>query len=586
MDTVYLSSYSFGRFIPLFMSVIITIFFLGRKNRSKPTLFLGLYFFFVALFNVGYFIALSFFSSHGAIGWFIAGLSVFGLVFLIQFAYHISENPYERESKIIFVISLIIAFLAYGDYVFVAYNKPIVLNETGYAHDYRSNYIPVVIMIFYLWTLFVFIRKVLHLSEKKKKGLFKIKTFFSPGNREGRLCRNFTFLVILDSFSSSLVVMFTLFDSFTKNQINLIMNLAILLTCFFYMIVYVNHSPEPVSFMVKLISIFYATTLVVITVLGSISLAYGEKNFKENCDLISNYIIMNNDLKLQRNCEIYYVLKKDGNKREIIYRNNLLSINVKYQDFIGEKKYIFSGSHPFIIYNKRNGNSFYQYAISYIAFKKALHDQSRTFIYATLIIAFFVMVLFRVIFYTGIINPLHNLIKGFNDITTGTLEVEVPVHSEDEIGKISQSFNALIASIRERQDHIHRNALLENEAKEKEKDYISDSSAQKVQTAIEYIKVNYMYDISREGLGALVDLSPGRLGKAFKTYTGNKISDYINELRIKEAMIHLKKGDAPIIDIAYSVGFESLSTFNRAFVKNTGISPSVFRKDQQFDIAD
>ena len=64
------------------------------------------------------------------------------------------------------------------------------------------------------------------------------------------------------------------------------------------------------------------------------------------------------------------------------------------------------------------------------------------------------------------------------------------------------------------------------------------------------------------------------------TYTGKKISDYINELRIKRAIEKIEKGDMLILDIALEAGFESLSTFNRAFKKITGTTPSDYKKSQ------
>ena len=62
------------------------------------------------------------------------------------------------------------------------------------------------------------------------------------------------------------------------------------------------------------------------------------------------------------------------------------------------------------------------------------------------------------------------------------------------------------------------------------------------------------------------------------TYTGKKISDYINELRIKRAIEEIEKGNMLILDIALEAGFESLSTFNRAFKKITGTTPSDYKK--------
>jgi len=67
---------------------------------------------------------------------------------------------------------------------------------------------------------------------------------------------------------------------------------------------------------------------------------------------------------------------------------------------------------------------------------------------------------------------------------------------------------------------------------------------------------------------------------ALKIYTGKKINEYISELRIQDAAKRLRENkNENVINIAFSVGFESLSTFNRTFLKIMGTTPSEY-KDQ------
>ena len=56
-------------------------------------------------------------------------------------------------------------------------------------------------------------------------------------------------------------------------------------------------------------------------------------------------------------------------------------------------------------------------------------------------------------------------------------------------------------------------------------------------------------------------------------------SEYINQLRIDEACQRLTiEGHGNLLDLAYAVGFSSKSTFNAAFKKQTGSTPSQFTK--------
>ncbi|HBE01776.1 MAG TPA: hypothetical protein DC049_04795 [Spirochaetia bacterium] len=75
-----------------------------------------------------------------------------------------------------------------------------------------------------------------------------------------------------------------------------------------------------------------------------------------------------------------------------------------------------------------------------------------------------------------------------------------------------------------------------------------------------------------------MELSPDHLGRMFLQLYGEKISEYINRLRIKEAADRLVNKRERIIDIAYSLGFENISTFNSTFLALKGITPREFRK--------
>lgn len=107
---------------------------------------------------------------------------------------------------------------------------------------------------------------------------------------------------------------------------------------------------------------------------------------------------------------------------------------------------------------------------------------------------------------------------------------------------------------------------------------VSNANEEKIKKVISYINENYMFDISREGLAALIDSNPDYFGRSFKLYTGMKISEYINKVRVEEAAKRLTNTDNKIIDIALAVGFENLGTFNNSFLKIMKIIPSKYRK--------
>ncbi len=73
-------------------------------------------------------------------------------------------------------------------------------------------------------------------------------------------------------------------------------------------------------------------------------------------------------------------------------------------------------------------------------------------------------------------------------------------------------------------------------------------------------------------------LSRKRMAEIFKDEYGVTPSVYVNNSRYKESMRLLKETDMEIIDIAYSVGFGSLSAFYKFFKERANMSPAAYRK--------
>ena len=114
--------------------------------------------------------------------------------------------------------------------------------------------------------------------------------------------------------------------------------------------------------------------------------------------------------------------------------------------------------------------------------------------------------------------------------------------------------------------------------KRPEESALTDRTMEKLQKVVAFINENYQSSLSREGLAASVDVHPDNLGKLFRRYTSKKLGDYICELRVEDAARKLVETDEPVIDIAFATGFESLRTFNRAFLKFKKMTPASYKK--------
>jgi AraC-like DNA-binding protein len=76
-------------------------------------------------------------------------------------------------------------------------------------------------------------------------------------------------------------------------------------------------------------------------------------------------------------------------------------------------------------------------------------------------------------------------------------------------------------------------------------------------------------------------ISENYLSRLVKQATGRSVGAWIDIVRIQRAKRLLSSTDLPVIDIAASVGVEDQSYFSRLFKKETGITPSAFRKKMQ-----
>jgi AraC-like DNA-binding protein/ligand-binding sensor protein len=65
--------------------------------------------------------------------------------------------------------------------------------------------------------------------------------------------------------------------------------------------------------------------------------------------------------------------------------------------------------------------------------------------------------------------------------------------------------------------------------------------------------------------------------KVFHKATGLKFTDYVARVRVEDARTRLLNPNLRISEIAYDVGFQSLTQFNRTFKRVFGQSPSEFR---------
>ena len=95
--------------------------------------------------------------------------------------------------------------------------------------------------------------------------------------------------------------------------------------------------------------------------------------------------------------------------------------------------------------------------------------------------------------------------------------------------------------------------------------------------ARQYIETNFKEDLSLAAVARHAGMSSFYFCKTFKKVTGLNYTKYLNRVRVEQAKQLLLNVNYRVSEIAYEVGFQSLTHFNRAFRAVAGQSPTEYR---------
>lgn len=95
--------------------------------------------------------------------------------------------------------------------------------------------------------------------------------------------------------------------------------------------------------------------------------------------------------------------------------------------------------------------------------------------------------------------------------------------------------------------------------------------------AREYIQQHKSEPLSLAAVAQASGASTFHFCKVFKKTTGLKFTDYVARIRLEDAKNQLLNPSRRISEVAYDVGFQSLTQFNRMFKRVFGQSPTEFR---------
>lgn len=107
--------------------------------------------------------------------------------------------------------------------------------------------------------------------------------------------------------------------------------------------------------------------------------------------------------------------------------------------------------------------------------------------------------------------------------------------------------------------------------------YTSDNS-QRLDEVIKYISDNYADYIGLQDVSDIACMTTNSFCRFFKKMTNKSFTQFLNEVRVRNASRLLVQNDFPVSEVCYTVGYKSITNFNRQFKEIMGCTPKAYRQ--------
>ena len=104
------------------------------------------------------------------------------------------------------------------------------------------------------------------------------------------------------------------------------------------------------------------------------------------------------------------------------------------------------------------------------------------------------------------------------------------------------------------------------------------SNEKKIQEAIRYIEKNFTRPLDMAVISNYVNMNYTLFSNLFKTQVGINFSDYLRNLRIKNAKLLLKTTNKSVKQVAKEVGYTDDKRFSKVFKEDMGMTPNTYRR--------
>lgn len=108
---------------------------------------------------------------------------------------------------------------------------------------------------------------------------------------------------------------------------------------------------------------------------------------------------------------------------------------------------------------------------------------------------------------------------------------------------------------------------------------------ERVNKVIQYINLNLDEDFDLEELASKSNYSSFHFHRIMRAYLGEPLGCYITRVRLDTAANLLSMTNLPVNEIALKTGYDTPSSFNKAFRKRFSVSPLLFRESKRTEFA-
>ena len=105
----------------------------------------------------------------------------------------------------------------------------------------------------------------------------------------------------------------------------------------------------------------------------------------------------------------------------------------------------------------------------------------------------------------------------------------------------------------------------------------TNESSERIDTVLKFISDNYASSISLDDISNVACMTTNSFCRFFKKMTNKSFTQFLNEIRIRNASRILVQENLPVSEVCYVVGFNSITNFNKQFKQIMGATPKKFR---------